>query len=204
MTPTPSEDGHDAVGRVPVMSAPVLGSPAGPRPAAPPLRWRIPVALVAPAAVVVILAALVLTALAWAAAERALRQPPPVIVLEPDDTPRFLAGMLAPLVSVPLLLLVCLSAAILGAGAVWCARRPSPLRTSATVATATVVPVLVAGVVIPVLAGQGLGSIDDYLVLFAAIFVACGVPVVLAMLLVLHRAGVTVRSRGAYPSQPAG
>ena len=165
----------------------------------PDARLRLPLALVAPVPVVAIYAALVLAALGWAAVQWAFRPSPAVTVVEPVAPEPARLDLLGPVLSVPALLMVSAAAAVLGAGALWCAQRPSAMRTGAVVSAAVVVPALV-----PVFSGQGAGSLDLFVSLLSVGLITVGLPVVLTMVAVLHQAGATVRHGGGYPVVPAG
>ena len=170
----------------------------------PDARLRLPLALVAPVSVVAIYAALVLAALGWAAVQWAFRPSPAVTVMEPVAPEPAWLDLLGPVLSVPALLMVSAAAAVLGAGALWCAQRPSALRTGAVVSAAVVVPALLATVLGPVFSGQGAGSLDLLPVVLSVGLITVGLPVVLTMVAVLHQAGATVRHGGGYPVVPAG
>lgn len=203
MTFPPHPASADAV-RVPGVHVPVLGTPVGPRPAPVPLRWRLPLGLVAPVGAAAIYAAVILSALGWAVVERIFRAPSAVTVLDLPPQEPLLASVLAPLLSGGALVMVGTAAITLGIGAVWCARRPSAVRTAATVSAATAVPVLLASLVVPALQGQGWsGAGYAVVVLFILVLAGCGAPVVAAMVLVLRQAGATARSGGAYPLRNA-
>lgn len=195
---TPPAATNDAA-RAPGVHVPVLGSPVGPRPAPAPLRWRLPLGLVAPVGAAAIYAAVILSALGWAAVERIFRAPSAVTVLDPPSQETFLPSALAPLFSWSAVLMVGAAAAVLGAGAVWCARRPSALRTAVTVTAAIVTPVLLASLALPVVLGQGWSGAEFVSVFLVLVLVGVGGPVVAAMVLVLRQAGTTARSGGAYP-----
>ncbi len=165
----------------------------------PDARLRLPLALVAPVSVVAIYAALVLAVLGWAAVQWAFRPSPAVTVVEPVAPEPARLDLLGPVLSVPALLMVSAAAAVLGAGALWCAQRPSAMRTGAVVSAAVVVPALV-----PVFSGQGAGSLDLFVSLLSVGLITVGLPVVLTMVAVLHQAGATVRHGGGYPVVPAG
>ena len=168
----------------------------------PDARRRLPLALVAPVSVVAIYAALVLAALGWAAVQWAFRPSPAVTVVEPVAPEPAWLDLLGPVLSVPALLMVSAAAAVLGAGALWCAQRPSALRTGAVVSAAVVVPALLATVLGPVFSGQGAGSLDLLPVVLSVGLITVGVPVVLTMVAVLRQAGATVRHGGGYSVVP--
>lgn len=170
----------------------------------PDARRRLPLALVAPVSVVALYAALVVSVLGWAAVQRVFATPPAVTVVEPVAPAPTLVELLGPVLSVPALLMVSAAAAVLGAGALWCVRRPSALRTGAVVSAAVVVPALLATVLVPVFSGQGAGSLDLFVSLLSVGLITVGLPVVLTMVAVLHQAGATVRHGGGYPVVPAG
>ena len=170
----------------------------------PDARLRLPLPLVAPVSVVAIYAALVISALGWAAVQRAFRPSSAVTVVEPVAREPALLDHLGPILSVPVLLMVSAAAAVLGAGVFWCAQRPSALRTGAVVSAAIVVPAVLATVVVPVISGQGAGSLDLLAAVLSVGLITVGLPVVLTMVAVLHQAGATARHGGGRPVLPAG
>ncbi|PFG35381.1 hypothetical protein ATL41_0056 [Flavimobilis soli] len=191
--------GHDDVTQVPGVHVPVLGAPTGPPPGPRPLRWRLPLVLVAPASFLATYAALFLTVLGWAAVQHVFEGPPAVTVTGPADGEGSVVDLLGPLFSTPALLMVGGAAAIMRAGAVWCARRPAPARTGAVVGAAISVPLVVAAVVVPLLSGEGYSAVEMGVVVIMLVLLMLGLPVAVALVLVLRQAGVTVRGGGAYP-----